>query len=189
MKFKKRIFYLLEIVAIIFLLIYSGILNKIKKEDIVYMPPDELENKLPQNLILKSSCDCRKIDEIIIQKTDLNISVSLRTKSNTEKKLLLKMSKQQFYNLRFTCDLFNVLRRGPSQKVLSYSLYGKQVRYYKILKDIARQAKQFYPDWIIRIYHDDSIDESIKCELECLKDADNSTLLTFVISKIFRSVS
>ncbi len=31
-------------------------------------------------------------------------------------------------------------------------------------------AKKFYPDWTIRIYHDDSIDHSIICDLECIKD-------------------
>lgn len=31
-------------------------------------------------------------------------------------------------------------------------------------------VKKFYPDWIIRVYHDSSILDDIKCELECLKD-------------------
>ena len=29
-----------------------------------------------------------------------------------------------------------------------------------------------YPNWLIRIYHDNSIDDKIKCEIECLKDSD-----------------
>jgi hypothetical protein len=30
--------------------------------------------------------------------------------------------------------------------------------------------KRFNNDWTIRIYHDDTIDQNIKCKLECLKD-------------------
>ena len=42
--------------------------------------------------------------------------------------------------------------------------------------DIANQIKRFYPDWTMRIYHDHTIKPSLKCELECLKEADNSLL-------------
>ena len=30
-----------------------------------------------------------------------------------------------------------------------------------------------YPGWIMRVYHDDSINPNTKCELECLKDENN----------------
>jgi hypothetical protein len=42
--------------------------------------------------------------------------------------------------------------------------------------DIANQIKRFYPDWTMRIYHDQTIKPSLKCELECLEEADNSLL-------------
>jgi hypothetical protein len=65
------------------------------------------------------------------------------------------------------------MRRGNHQKVIGYSIYGKDPLYYKYLELIARTAKKYYPDWTIRFYHDDSINKSIICELECLKNKDS----------------
>ncbi|RNA06753.1 hypothetical protein BpHYR1_019344 [Brachionus plicatilis] len=70
-------------------------------------------------------------------------------------------------SLRFTCNIDKVLRHGSKQKVVSYSLYGKDKRYYRIIQDLPKLTKQFYPDFLIRIYHDDSIDRSIICKIEC----------------------
>ncbi len=41
---------------------------------------------------------------------------------------------------------------------------------------IAGLIKKLYPGWTMRIHHDNSIDQNLKCELECLKD-DNGNLL------------
>ena len=69
-----------------------------------------------------------------------------------------------------TCDLYNVLRRGYGQKVVSYSLYGTNELYYKELKYLTELVRKFYPTWIIRIYYDKTINSSVVCEYECLKD-------------------
>lgn len=47
---------------------------------------------------------------------------------------------------------------------------------FNMLIDIVTQVKQFYPDWIMRVYHDSTISPSLQCELECLKAADGSFL-------------
>ena len=39
--------------------------------------------------------------------------------------------------------------------------------------------KKLYPGWTMRIHHDNSIDQGLKCELECLKD-ENGNLLNNV---------
>ena len=70
----------------------------------------------------------------------------------------------------FTCDLYNVLRRGYGQKVVSYSLYGSNPIYYTEIKKISQQVAKYFPDWIIRIHYDDTLNKSIICEYECLKD-------------------
>ena len=70
-----------------------------------------------------------------------------------------------------TCDLYNVLRRGYGQKVVSYSLYGTNELYYKELKNLTELVRKFYPTWIIRIYYDGTINSSLVCEYECLKDS------------------
>jgi len=36
--------------------------------------------------------------------------------------------------------------------------------------------KKLYPGWVMRIHHDSSIDENLKCQLECLKDQDGNLL-------------
>lgn len=46
-------------------------------------------------------------------------------------------------------------------------MFGKNNRYYNKIKSIIKQAKQFYPDWSIRIYSDDNLNEIIKCNYEC----------------------
>ena len=70
----------------------------------------------------------------------------------------------------FTCDLFNTIRRGKGQKVVSYSLYGSDPLYYSEIKTISKQVAKHYPGWIMRIYYDKSINQSIICDYECLKD-------------------
>ncbi|CAF0866477.1 unnamed protein product [Brachionus calyciflorus] len=69
--------------------------------------------------------------------------------------------------ISLACDLYKVLKRGPKQKVISYSLYGKNLRYYKVISNLTQKVKEFYPGHVMRIYHDDSINNSIICELEC----------------------
>lgn len=88
----------------------------------------------------------------------------------------LKNKKSQFNEyvsnkLQLTCDLSNSLRRGKNQKVISYALYGKEDRYLRLLPNVSRQIKQYYPGWVMRVYHDSSIPLKTKCELECLKDS------------------
>jgi hypothetical protein len=74
----------------------------------------------------------------------------------------------------FTCNLYDSLRRGKSQKILSYSLYGKKRFFYDKLKVLTRQIKKLYPGWTMRVYYDDTIDKSIICEIECQTDEDGS---------------
>ena len=40
-----------------------------------------------------------------------------------------------------------------------------------MIKRNVHAASRFYNDWTIRIYHDDTIDESIICEIECMKNS------------------
>ena len=69
----------------------------------------------------------------------------------------------------FSCSMYNSLRRGAKSKILAYSLYGRNERYYKILKKLVRQADALYPEWLIRVYHDRSIRGYTRCQIECLK--------------------
>jgi hypothetical protein len=88
----------------------------------------------------------------------------------TEK--LYSLTKEEYRKSILTCDTYNVLRRGKHQKVIGYSLYGKNKFYYDKLKDLTKQISQLYPGWTMRVYYDDSIDQSIICEIECARKSE-----------------
>jgi hypothetical protein len=127
---------------------------------------------------LRSDCECRKNQNVYVLKNNRNkVSVYNEGKSIWRKKTVVQISEAEFMQRRFTCDPYNVLRRGSNQKVIGFSLYGKNRFYYHKIKDIVKQVKQFYPDWFIRIYYDSSIDKSIICEVECLKNEANTSFV------------
>ncbi|CAF0712424.1 unnamed protein product [Brachionus calyciflorus] len=90
---------------------------------------------------------------------------------NNEFKYIVKID-QKTYEINakktnFTCDLYKSLKRGPKQKIVSFSLYGNNELYYNYITNLTSLIKKFYPDHVMRIYHDHSIDVSFKCDLEC----------------------
>ena len=134
--------------------------------------PISIQIQIDTNNILKSNCECRKNEQISLELNknhDHLIIYSFDTITKTIKNLF-NISVEEFENSKFSCDLYALLRRGKSQKVISYSLYGKDQFYYKKLKDVVKQMKRLYPDWSMRIFHDNSINEKTKCEIECLRN-------------------
>ena len=112
---------------------------------------------------LKSICECKK--ENYIEINELNaVSYSVNI-ADTNRSYVL--NKKEFNASIFQCDLYNVFKRGKNQKIISYSLFGHNERYYSLIKQLSKLIKQMYPDWIIRIYYDDSIDRKIVCQMEC----------------------
>lgn len=60
------------------------------------------------------------------------------------------------------------------KNVISYSLWGNDKKYtYNMIVNCI-QAKHFFPDWICRIYHDNTVDSSI---LKTLASLDNTELI------------
>jgi hypothetical protein len=102
-----------------------------------------------------------------------NYDIYLYDEENNIKKFYYSLSNFEYENAKITCDRYSVLRRGRNQKVISYSLFGTNKFYYEKLKEITKEAKKVYPDWLIRIYYDYSIDKSIICDIEC-ENYDNS---------------
>jgi hypothetical protein len=80
------------------------------------------------------------------------------------------IDEEKMNNSRFTCGLQSFLKRGPRQKVVAYSLYGDDERYYKKLLSIAKQINNFLPGWVMRIYHDNSMNKSYASHFLCSKD-------------------
>jgi hypothetical protein len=133
----------------------------------------ELNNKnLVQTQIqiqkINLNCSCKSSKDIVfIRKTDKFWFVYVR--SNGKIKKYFKLSRKEFPLENITCDLFNVLRHGPNQKVLGYSLYGTNKGYYKEFKKIIKFIHKYYPDWSVRVYYDEQVDREFLCEMECLK--------------------
>ena len=119
---------------------------------------------------LSSNCDCRKNNNIGLYEYEKNYSVKFYKDDKNKAKFVYNLTKYEFETFNTTCDLYNVLRRGKSQKVLSFSLFGKNKFYYHKLKKISKQIKILYPGWLMRVYYNNSIEKSLICEIECLKD-------------------
>jgi hypothetical protein len=173
--FSKKIKLLnLFVILVFFLCLF---LINIKKKDYFDYKITNQEKKL----ILKSKCNC--VDN---PNRQLEISLNEKKNSYTIKSFLNKQNLEftneipfhNFGTFNFTCDLYNTFKRPhyKNKKIVGFSLYGKLERYYKDLKKIVKQIKQFYPDWIVRVYHDDSINIQSKCEIECLTDENNNLL-------------
>ena len=103
-------------------------------------------------------CSCHQ-DLFILKKSDRSYIIKIG------KKIYETNSKSNL-----TCELYKSLKRGPYQKIVSYSLYGKNIFYYKLIMNLTRIIREFYPDHVMRIYHDNSIDQSIICKIECSND-------------------
>lgn len=134
-------------------------------------------------VVLESRCKCRSNEQIVVKRKavkSLNTKVIqiLRVWKNTGRsETKFEMSESDFHKLRFTCDLFNTLRRGLHQRVVGYSLYGMNRFYYDKIKNISSQIDKLMPGWITRIYYDKSVDQNIICDIECLANETNDTLI------------
>ena len=78
-----------------------------------------------------SSCDCRANDTVAITQYGdeyiVNVSIPYLNGFKVYKANIADMNS-------ITCDAYNVLRRGTKQKVVGFSLYGMDDRYYLLLK-------------------------------------------------------
>jgi len=71
----------------------------------------------------------------------------------------------------FTCDLYKVLRRGPHQNVVSYSIrQDEDLKSFQniYLLNVKNTVEKHYQNWIARIYYDKKqISSSDICSMEC----------------------
>lgn len=123
------------------------------------------------DFVLKSKCECIT-DRVIVNKLKDNIQITIEAENKTILSQY-QIKQDDFKNLVFACDLFKVLRRGPYQKIISFSLFGKEEMYYNLVEANVRNSRQLYHGWTVRVYHDDSIDTSIICQKECLNHESN----------------
>ncbi len=137
------------------------------------------KNRLAKFTYNPSECECRRNEKIVVEKF-----AKFYTISNSLGSISYDVDSEIFEKAIFTCSLYNTFRRGPNQRVLSFSLYGKESLYYTFLKDLVHNVYRYYPKgkekWLMRIYHDGSINKTAICELECLKNEETSELYDLV---------
>ena len=129
--------------------------------------------KFEWNHKFESECDCKRNEIIYVKNSQSAESFDILSSKNINKKVY---DLKKFASSVFTCDLYNVLKRGKNLKVIGLSLYGNNTFYYKYLPLLSKSIQSMYPGWIMRVYHDDSINPMTKCEIECLRD-DNNKLI------------
>ena len=136
--------------------------------------------KHKKRIILKPFCDCsnKLQDYIVIDKYLFNSkkfssnynhwSVNLISNNFKKTSHQYNLSIDELREYKVTCDLYNVLKRGKNQRVISYSLYGSNPKYTRNIGVIAKQIKEKYQNYSIRIYYDNSFPKRFLCKLECL---------------------
>ena len=145
---------------------------EISQTQSLYAEPSEIK-LASKKIVLISACRCRVHEQIHIKPNGRLINVFLLNTATGSSRLILSLNETAFYRLRVTCNLYKTLRRGLNQRILAYSLYGSESRYYVKLASIQKQASHLYSGWSMRIYHDSSINESIICQMECEPGLDN----------------
>lgn len=126
--------------------------------------------------ILKSECDCKKETTIILKHTDNNENIVSLFETN-QLKNTYSISDKDLEESTFTCSLFNTFKRGRNQKVIGYALYGKGHLFYYNFVNLVKTVQNLLPGWILRVYYDDTIDLSIKCKIECIKNEKTNELI------------
>ena len=162
---KRKISIYLLISMITFLFYQYFILQKSHKSNTTH----ELRRIFP-------SLDCKcKSEEIFISDDENEITVLVKKGNITRK---YNVDTKDLRNSK--CDVYNVVRRGPHQKIISYTLYGngtdnrgRKKNYYNLLKRLVVLNNKIYNGWIMRIYFDDSTIKSLLCDIECHKGENN----------------
>jgi hypothetical protein len=165
---KKIVFY--SIFSTFLVLFFLTITDLLTNEESIIFYEEKIEY-----FGLKSDCACKDNAKLTILKFPKNQKQDKVEKSYVSDNILFDY--QDITSLNFTCNIYSELRRGSKQKVIGFSLYGKDKAYYKKLKNITLSVKKLYPDWLIRIYHDSSIDNDIKCEIECQIDNETNKII------------
>lgn len=133
--------------------------------------------------ILKPFCNCSSFEsesiliERFLPKTPIEEDILVFNKilekiidnqtSVLSKTYLFNLTVTEAKKFTKTCDLYNVLRRGLNQKIISYSLYGKNPKYSQNLEGIVEIIREKYKGYTARVHYDSSVNETIRCHLEC----------------------
>ncbi|GAB6026020.1 hypothetical protein CHUAL_011983 [Chamberlinius hualienensis] len=115
-----------------------------------------------------------KAKEQFLMSIPMDLSVKPVTSEDTCRcKRQINSSHNQAQHQVSTCDDYSSLR-GPGQKVVSFSFYGRKINQNDFFKGIYTNVERInvvYPGWITRVYHSvDTEDENalnLLCKLWC----------------------
>ena len=120
---------------------------------------------------LDTSCKCHDNIDICLGLDEFDTyTIHVTNSNNQTNEYSYKMGMFEFNFSNMACNPFNVLRRGQKQKVISFSIGEFKKETINQIKTLVKSAKKFYPDWVIRMYHNGNIPLSAICELECLQN-------------------
>ena len=172
----NKIYFRVIVLSILFIFIYLSYVyvdfNDYQIKSLFSENDDELRQYFKYNSkLIEPECKCSPalLIERVRNKSFISIN-SLNIEIPSNKKItrnLFNLSLKELHRFNIACDLHNALRRGKHQKIVSYSLYGLDQKYYLRIERIIEQIKLFYSGYSIRIYHDASINLTFKCYLEC----------------------
>ena len=176
---------ILFITAVIWMIIFiNRKMSSIDETNLQKQPVNIIEEKVnvvekkPESVTYKSDCSCREDELVTVMKPNsetFHVSVTKNQKEVRNYNISAKIS-DSMYNI---CGKLETFRRGLNLKVITYSQSDTKTINYDRIKMLSKQIKQFYPGWLMRVYHNSSLDRSKQCEVECLKD-DNGQLLDVV---------
>jgi hypothetical protein len=185
LKRTKLFIYVPFVSVLLLIVIYCA--SKVEREEPQITPqvksPYTAHSVTERNLFhLTSKCECKKHLELFINISSDSSAAYLNNKiTNTTTQLFKFEPGDKILNKTLACDAYNSLSKGTHQKVIAFSLYGRSSRYTKNLITLTRQVKTMYPDWTMRIYHDNTIDQSLLCRIECLTGLDNVSLINTAV--------
>lgn len=181
----KNLYRLLTLVLLVFLALYVyiglAIFFHLKS---MYVSMNLMLVNHTVLLEVRHRCDCKQEVKVVLTRSDAN-TLTVYTRRNFINKFtkLYDIKETELEDSTPSCGLYNTLIRGPRQNILSYSLFGTERShfYYSKLVNISQQIKQLYSNqWLARIYHDDSINKSIICDIECATDPTTGNYLNNV---------
>lgn len=153
--------------------IYYGYLNIYFKywftSQNVYLAGEFRNYSVVSMVRLNPRCLCQK-DTVIVR--EFNDFYNIRIENEIDSLFYsYNLTRGFFEKLTVTCDMYKVLRRGPNQKIISYSISSSddRVNLKYILKTNIKRANLFYSNWVIRVYHKSKLSLNEECEYECYK--------------------
>ncbi len=124
----------LKAVSVFLIVYYSGIIKFIL-EQTVYTANKIQPHKAGYQY--KTNCGCRKNDLVFL---NIKNSTNLYEVSSRMNNLSYIVKENELDEL--VCGVYETLRRGRHQKVIGYSLYGKNSRYSSALKSTNSISKK-----------------------------------------------